>query len=50
MSKTQRSRPEMPDKPPKPKQLKRQRQREAMEPPTWEFPQREQPVTFKPMG
>ena len=48
MSKTHRKQPTTP--PPKPKQLKRQRQREAMEPPPLEYPQRLEPVTFKPMG
>ena len=48
MSKTHRSRPEIPDK--SPKQLKRQRQKVAMQPKPQDFPQRLEPVTFKPMG
>lgn len=48
MSKTHRADP--PDPKPKPRQLKRQRQHEAMQPQPVEFPQRLEPVTFKPMG
>lgn len=35
---------------PKPKELKRQRQQELMQPRKPVFPQREEPVTFKPLG
>lgn len=34
----------------KPKQLKRQRQRDLLQPPPPLFPQREEPVFFKPLG
>lgn len=48
MSKTHRAAPQEPK--PKPRQLKRERQKVAMQPPIREFPQRLEPVTFKPMG
>lgn len=48
MSKTNRKEPA--EQKPKPRQLKRERQHEAMQPQPLEFPQRLEPVTFKPMG
>ncbi len=48
MSKTHRNSP--PEPKPKPRQVKRARQKVAMQPPPVEFPQRLEPVTFKPMG
>jgi len=35
---------------PKPKQLKRQRQRDAMQPQPRLYPQRDEPVFYKPLG
>ena len=48
MSKTHRNQPQEPK--PKPRQVKRQRQQAAMLPPLVEYPQRLEPVAFKPMG
>ena len=48
MSKTNRNSP--PEPKPKPRQLKRSRQQQELTQPLQEFPQRLEPVTFKPMG
>ena len=48
MSNTHRKDPK--ESPRKPRQLKRQRQREAMEPPLLEYPQNLPPLMWKPLG
>lgn len=49
MSKTHRRDNTDAVKRPKPRQVKRDRQRAAMQPQPQEYPQRVEPVTFKPM-